>query len=135
MGILEEIGTYEYHCPHCKENLSAKEGIEFKTKNEDGKMLSIFLDPTLGKYDFHYDYSHVFKKKEKVDFSCPKCESSLQSSKHSDYVEILMIVSEDVQFEVLFSRLYGVKRTYIVMEDYIEKHGEDMLDFDELYEI
>jgi hypothetical protein len=46
-----------------------------------------------------------------------------------------MVVSEDVKFEVLFSRLYGVKRTYIVMEDYVEKHGDDMLDFDELYEI
>lgn len=135
MGILEEIGSYEYHCPHCQENLRAKEGIEFNTRNEDGKMRSIYLDPNLGKYEFYYDYSHVFKENEKVDFSCPHCETNLQSPKHSDYVEILMIVSENVSFEVLFSRLYGVKRTYIVMEDYVEKHGDDMLDFDELYEI
>lgn len=135
MGILNDIGSYEYHCPHCKENLRAKEGIEFHTKNEQGEMRSIFLDPDLGKYDFYYDYSHVFKENERIDFSCPHCEASLQSSKHSDYAEVWMVVSPDVKFEVLFSRLYGVKRTYIVMEDYVEKHGEDMLDFDELYEI
>ncbi len=135
MGILTDIGNYEYHCPHCNENLREKEGIEFLTKNEKGKMLSIFLDPSLGKYEFYYDYSHNFEQGEKVDFFCPDCKSSLLSDKHSDYVEVLMIVSDDVQFEVLFSRVYGVKRTYIVMEDYVEKHGDNMLDFDELYEI
>ncbi|MEN8827028.1 MAG: hypothetical protein ABF264_01515 [Flavobacteriales bacterium] len=135
MGILTDIGNYEYHCPHCKENLREKEGIEFFTKNEEGNILSIFLDPNLGKYDFYYDYSHNFKQGEKVDFYCPDCNHSLQSSKHFDYVEVLMIVSKDVKFEVLFSRIYGVKRTYLVMEDYVEKHGENMLDFDELYEL
>ena len=135
MGILKDIGNYEYHCPHCKENMRAKEGIEFLTKNSKGKMRSIYLDPNLGKYDFYYDYSHDFEEGEKCDFFCVHCEHSLQSSKHSDYVEINMVVSKDVQFEVLFSRIYGIKRTYIVMEDYVEKHGEDMLDFDELYEI
>ena len=64
MGILDEIGSYEYHCPHCKENLHAKEGIEFHTKNEEGKMRSIYLDPDLGKYEFYYDYSNVFKENE-----------------------------------------------------------------------
>jgi predicted RNA-binding Zn-ribbon protein involved in translation (DUF1610 family) len=135
MGILTDIGNYEYHCPHCHENLREKEGIEFLTKNEEGKMLSIFLDPTLGKYDFYYDYSHNFKLGEKVDFFCPDCSHNLQSKKHTDYIEVLMIVSKDVQFEVLFSRIYGVKQTYLVMEDYVEKHGENHLDFDELYEI
>ncbi len=135
MGLLEEIGKYEYHCPHCNENMREKEGIEFLTKNEKGDMLSIFLDPNLGKYEFYYDYSHHFKDGEKVNFYCPDCEQNLQSKKHSDYVEILMVVSKDVKFEVLFSRIYGVKRTYLVMEDYVEKHGEDMLDFDELYEL
>ena len=61
MGIGDEIGNYEYHCPHCKENLHAEEGIEFHTKNEAGEMRSIYLDPNLGKYEFYYDYSHVFK--------------------------------------------------------------------------
>ena len=135
MGILKDIGHYEYHCPHCKENLREKEGIEFLTKNEKGKMLSIFLDPTLGKYDFYYDFSHNFEQGERVDFFCPDCNHNLQSPKHSDYVEVLMIVSKDVKFELLFSRIYGVKRTYLVMEDYVEKHGDNLLDFDELYEI
>jgi len=136
MGILEEIEHYEYHCPGCCKNLHAEEGIEFLTKNNEGKMLSIFLDPGIGKYNFHYDYTHNFDQGEKVDFFCPHCKNSLQSSKHSDYVEILMVVSEAVKFEVLFSRVYGVKRTYIVMEDYVEKHGEEnSLDFDELFEI
>ena len=135
MGLLEDIGKYEYHCPHCDENMREKEGIEFLTKNEKGGELSIFLDPDFGKYDFYYDYSHNFKEGEKVDFFCPDCNQNLQSSKHSDYVEILMVVSKDVHFEVLFSRIYGVKRTYLVMEDYIEKHGEDLLDFDEFHEI
>lgn len=136
MGILEEIEHYEYHCPSCNENLRAKEGIEFLTRNSQDKMRSIFLDPGIGKYDFYYDYSHDFKQGEKVDFFCPHCEANLISSKHSDYVEILMVVTEAVKFEVLFSRIYGVKRTYLVMEDYIEKHGEDnTLDFDELFEI
>ena len=136
MGILEEIEQYEYHCPRCNENLHTKEGIEFLTKNSEDKMMSIFLDPGIGKYDFRFDYSHNFKQGEKVDFFCPHCEKSLQSSKHTDYVEILMVVSEEVKFEVLFSRVFGVKRTYIVMEDYVEKHGEEnSLDFDELFEI
>ena len=135
MGILDEIGSYDYHCPHCDQDLKGENGIEFITKNENGKTKIIYLDPNLGKYEFYYDYSHVFKEKEKVDFFCSHCRESLQSAKHQDYVEIIMRVSNEVQFEVLFSRLYGVKRTYIVMEDYVEKHGEDLLDFDELYEI
>jgi len=135
MGILNEIGNYDYHCPHCDTDLKGEKGIEFITKNEKGKTKSIFLDPNLGKYEFHYDYSHDFKDNEKVEFSCPHCKENLQSSKHSDYVEIIMYVSSEVKFEVLFSRIYGIKRTYIVMEDYVERHGEDILDFDELYEI
>ena len=103
MGILEEIGNYEYHCPQCDENLRAKEGIEFLTRNNKDKMRSIYLDPNLGKYEFYYDYSHDFEKNEKVDFFCPRCETNLKSTKHSDYVEIIMVVSEAVRFEVLFS--------------------------------
>lgn len=125
MGILQDIGSYSYFCPHCRKELNKEIGIEFKVQAENKKNYYIYLDPTLGKYAYTYDYSSIFKKGEKVEFYCTHCDNNLESAKHPDYVEIIMSVSEDVEFEILFSRIYGTKKTYLIDENYSEAFGID----------
>lgn len=125
MGILEDVGTYRYLCPHCRESLVRDEGIEFKVIKSTQDTHIIYLDPTLGKYEYTYDYTSIFFLGEQVDFFCPVCSSSLHYTKNKEYVKVIMSVSKYVEFDVLFSSIYGKHKTYLVDENFVESFGVD----------
>ena len=45
------------------------------------------------------------------------------SDKYSNFVKIILKVTDKVLFDVFFSRVYGDHRTYVGIEDFDEEYG------------
>jgi hypothetical protein len=124
---------YDYKCPSCSEVLNEADEVKFLTRMQDGTEGELKLAHKVGTYSYIHTPEYKFEKGELIDFFCPHCKFNLKSPKHADFVEIEMHVNNLIHFEVLFSRRYGVRRTYIVNENFTERHGDDMPGFDELF--
>lgn len=127
--------TYDYHCPKCRTSLNIGQKLIFSVSNQNDQRGLILLSPKIGEYKTESNTSFKYKKGELLQFHCPCCSSELTSKKHREFAEIIMKVNDLIEFEVLFSMRAGVRRTYLITEDYVEKHGEEIENFEELFEL
>ena len=119
------LSNYDFYCPECTARLDTNGAIHLKTERLNGDRGDIFLSTTFGNYGYKHDPAIQFNDKELIEFSCPSCNSLLHSSLKPRFVCITMRVEEQFDFEILFSREFGVQRTYVVTEDGIECYGKD----------
>ncbi|MDA7804185.1 hypothetical protein N8987_06380 [Crocinitomix sp.] len=74
----------------------------------------------------NYTYRHVpltaFEPNEVVDFLCPHCKQNLASEEYENFALLNMKVGQDINFEVIFSRQAGQRKTYVITEDGIETY-------------
>ncbi len=84
----------------------------------------MYLETKPGSYKLECKPPINFSEKEIIDFYCPKCNTNLKSDKYSRFVEIILKVSPKVSMEVFFSRVYGVQKTYVGIEDFKEEYGD-----------
>lgn len=120
------ISEYDYYCPKCDGILSEESQVIFSVQREKGEKVKLFLDPKPGSYNVRCEPEMTFDEGEMVNFHCPHCNDSLESNKYFKFVEIVLKVTESVTFDVFFSRIYGVHKTYVGIEDFEEEYGEQI---------
>lgn len=118
-------------CPDCKKDLNKGEEVVLTTQSKMHANGKIYLSPSIGEYGYRHFPDIDFKDGELVEFLCPHCRSDLHSYKHKDYIKLLMKTGDAEHVEVLFSRKNGIKRTFILRDDEVEKHGDDVRDGDD----
>ncbi len=117
------FSNYHYHCPGCNASLNKDGRVHFVLKT-NGESTNISLNPNPGEYDYNCEPELHLTEGEVYDFFCPECDKNLQSDRFNEFVEINMKVTDEIEFEVLFSRVCGQHCTYVVTEDMVERHGE-----------
>lgn len=117
------INQYKYRCPYCRKKLNNKRHVDFLIKRADGQQATLSMDPKPRTYDFVCTPEINFNKGEIIDFCCPHCEKNLKSNKYSKFVELQLNVTKEVVFQVFFSRIYGIRETYVGIEDFEEEYG------------
>jgi hypothetical protein len=119
------LAEYDYHCPNCSQLLNTDNTVILKIEKSTGEKGIIELDPKVGKYSYKCEPNMIFKNGEEMEFFCPACKINLQSEKFPKFVELRLSVSSSVHFEMLFSRVFGDRRTYVITEDMTEKYGDN----------
>lgn len=106
--------------------LSDGDYVVFDITRINNEKAKLFLSPKPGSYGFNCVPELSFDKNELVDFSCPKCKNNLSSEKYNKFVQIHLKVTDKVIFDVFFSRIYGVHKTYVGIEDFEEEYGSEI---------
>ncbi|RMG79258.1 MAG: hypothetical protein D6707_08455 [Bacteroidetes bacterium] len=134
---MDTLKDQEYICPKCRKKLiNKKKQVYFIIVNDNGNEGIIYLSPKVGDYDYSVEGDVPFKDGDLLTFLCPHCKKDLKSNKYPEYVSIKMNMNDMFDFDVLFSRKAGMKRTYVITEDEIERYGDDYDDediFDDIY--
>lgn len=121
-----DINQYDYYCPKCNNMLSDGDSVVFDITRTNNEKAKLYLNPKPGSYEFKCLPELNFDKNELVDFSCPKCKNNLSSEKYNKFVQIHLKVTDKVIFDVFFSRIYGVHKTYVGIEDFEEEYGSEI---------
>lgn len=117
------IQDYNFHCPHCNSTLNDGKNIVLKTKRTNGEVGEIKMATSLGNYSYIHTPDVLFEQGEVVDFICTSCNESVNSKEFDSYALLKMRVDENIVFDVLFSRVTGIHKTYLVTEDGIESYS------------
>ncbi|WP_070136812.1 hypothetical protein [Crocinitomix algicola] len=117
-----DLKKYNFTCPHCKQILNEGDEIELVTKRNHGDNGRIYLSVAFGNYTYKHIPDTDFQKGELVEFHCPKCGSNLASKIYENFASLNMQVDTNINFEVIFSRIAGERKTYVVTEDGIETY-------------
>lgn len=118
------INEYEYYCPKCNVKLSKQKKINFLIKRDNNQEAIILLEPKPGSYKYECLPEFNFSEKEIIDFYCPECNANLKSDKYSRFIEITLQVSPKVTMDVFFSRVHGVHKTFVGIEDFENEYGD-----------
>ena len=119
-----------YLCPKCKSHLRVKENVilTFKCHKHNEKGI-ILLNSKLGNYSFtiHHQAELCPESGHKIDFYCPVCFKNLEATEiNENLVKILMIDTDNKEYEIFFSSITGEQSTFkIEKNNIIEKFGDD----------
>ncbi|MBN2347312.1 MAG: hypothetical protein JXJ22_00660 [Bacteroidales bacterium] len=113
----------DYICPFCYGNLQVCEYIVFSARNTNKKFGLVLLHPEIGNYSIksHPDFS--FHSGEHIDFYCPMCHKSLVSDIDENLIQ-LVLIEDEKEYKIYFSRIAGEKSTYKVHGDDVTSTGE-----------
>lgn len=120
------LDLYNYHCPCCGERLNYNNEVEFNVRRHTGEEVKLYLSPAPHTYQTRSIPPVEFEMNEEVDFFCPHCEESIVSEEYDKYVKIHLKITDKVLIDVFFSRVYGVQKTYVGVEDFKETYGREM---------
>ncbi len=113
----------QFYCPYCKAHLSQSGEIALTTKSSGKELGTMMLSVSIGDYTYKHIPKMEFSPGEVLDFCCPHCKEDLSSDNYENFARLIMKVSKDVEFELLFSRKAGKRKTYIITEDGIESYS------------
>lgn len=117
------INQYKFYCTACSNCLSNKDRIELKTVRENGQVGVISMNVSIGDYTYTHEPLVEFEDGELVNFFCPSCDHLMKSEQYEKFASMIMKVDEKIEFELLFSREAGRRKTYIITEDGIESYS------------
>ncbi|MBL4703047.1 MAG: hypothetical protein JKY54_00890 [Flavobacteriales bacterium] len=123
---------YLYSCPSCSAGLSKDGKIMVTMSLDSGEKSNLILDPQLGNYNYTCNPPLSLKDGEFVNCFCPYCWESLQSENYPNFVRLGLVKPGEELVTVLFSRLVGQRKTYIVNNKFTEEFGDgskSLLDF------
>ncbi len=119
-----------YICPYCFLQLNANGQLvligDFPSDDKKGLVL---LSDKLGDYTVHFSSNVNPEKGDKVHFSCPSCQKSLEYSKNKDLVRVVKIDEEGNEFSVVFSAIFGEHCTYKISEERTLTYGESAIKY------
>lgn len=118
---------FDFHCPCCDHKLNMNNEIDFKVNTNDKYLSKLRLSRVPGVYGYKSDHKLDIQNGDHVDFYCPKCESNLHSIQHLDFIEIKIKLTEDVEYNLVFSPICGEKKTYVVMNGEFVRFGSDFI--------
>ena len=106
-----------YICPKCRGHLKVGDHIIFTTENSKKEKGLLLLHPQIGNYSSIKHPSFQYTEGESIDFLCPLCGTSLQSSLDKNLVNVMMIDKDGKEYDIFFSRIAGEQSTYKVSSD------------------
>lgn len=119
-----DLKNFSFSCPFCNQTLNGGNEIELTTIRKSGDRGVIYMSAAFGNYTYRHIPEINFDEGEIVDFHCPKCEENLEAPQHGNFALLNMNVGNNINFEVIFSRESGKRKTYVITEDGIETyHG------------
>lgn len=123
-----------YFCPHCNNQINIDDKIVLIFTTKDNKSALVFLHAQLGNYNVKCSIDLNFKSQESVNFYCPICKENLESKNYENFAT-LNLVENNKTYEIIFSRIYGVKCTYKIQEKLISAFGADAKKYSDIINI
>lgn len=117
-----KLSNYSFSCPHCAKVVNSNETVALKTLRSNGEEGVIEMSLGVGDYSYLHKPAVQFEEGESVTFICPHCQKELDAPQHKDFALLKMNVDENIQFDVIFSRKAGHRKTYVISEDGIETY-------------
>jgi len=115
----------DFLCPKCNGQLNVGDVLIFVSKINDERNGLLLLHPELGNYSvINHKLFHI-SKGEVVEFSCSICQENLTSEIDNNLASVFMIDKNNVQHNILFSKVNGERCTYKITGDDLESFGED----------
>jgi hypothetical protein len=115
----------DFLCPKCNGQLNVGDVMIFVSKAKDERNGLLLLNPELGNYSVMNHKFFQISKGELVEFTCPICQENLTSEIDTNLASVFMIDKNNVQHNILFSKINGEKCTYKITGDDLESFGED----------
>lgn len=122
----------DYKCPKCYGNIRINENIILSAKNKKQPAGLVLLHPELGNYTVSTHPNFKYETGDIIDFYCPICHHSLDSSKHMNLSLIVMTDDTGQDFDIYFSKVTGEKSTLKMIGEHVEvfgQHSEEYVDF------
>ncbi|MFT7613831.1 MAG: hypothetical protein ACI9J3_002811 [Parvicellaceae bacterium] len=123
---------FNYTCPSCSAGLSREGRVMVTMTLDSGEKSNLILDPQPGLYNYQCNPPLSLKEGQFVNCFCPYCWESLQSENYPNFVRLKLDRPNKDLVTVLFSRLVGQHKTYIVNSKFTEEFGDgskSLLDF------
>ena len=117
-----KLSKYHFSCPHCNEVVNSDKSVVLKTLRTNGETGTIQMSIGVGDYTFNHEPNVDFEEGEMVTFCCPHCDHILDAPQHKDFAILKMNVDKNIEFDIIFSRKAGHRKTYIITEDGIETY-------------
>lgn len=121
-----------YKCPFCKASINAKKNIILAVsaeKDKGNKGLAL-LHEEIGNYTVAMSSSLDIKSGDLVDFSCPVCGESLNSSKEDNLASFSREDESGEETTIYISRIYGERCTFQVDDKKrIKSYGDSVRQF------
>jgi hypothetical protein len=117
-----DLKDFHFSCPFCKHLLSDSEEIVLVTRRDSGIEGKIFMAVSFGNYTYRHIPETNFNVHEIVDFLCSECNENLKAPNHPNFALLNMDVGNGINFDVIFSREAGKRKTYVITEDGIETY-------------
>ena len=114
---------YKYSCPKCTAGLSRDGEVMLTMTRNTGEKTNLILHPKPGVYGYYCNPPLALEDGELVECYCPYCWETLKSESFANFVSLKLHKLDGVAVKVLFSRLVGQHKTYIVNEEFTEKYG------------
>ncbi|MFC2096353.1 hypothetical protein ACFLQ3_01470 [Bacteroidota bacterium] len=110
-------------CPRCKGFLNVGDHIILSVENKNNNGLILF-SPELGNYTTQKNPNFETKEGEKYEFFCPLCQKKLAADIHDNLSHIIMVDSDNSEYQILFSKIAGEKSTYKIIGEATEIFGD-----------
>ena len=121
-----------YKCPHCHAAINAKKNIILATQassDKENKGLAL-LHEEMGNYTVAMSPTLNVKTGDMVDFFCPVCNASLNSSKSDDMASFLRVDETGDETIIFISRIFGERCTFQVDDKKrVKSYGDSVKKF------
>jgi len=111
-------------CPRCKGYLDVGEQIVLAANTQHNDAGLILLSPELGNYTVKTNSRFKINIGEKYDFYCPVCHEKLATDLHDNLSRVILIDENNINYEILFSKIAGEKSTYKIVGESFELFGD-----------
>lgn len=121
-----------YLCPKCKSYINIGTKIVLSVHVGETQRGLLLFEKELGDYKVKKNDLINYSEGEMVGFFCPICHENLKSEIHENLARILIVDENNVENDVLFSRISGEMATYKINNDTIEAFGSNKEKYIEL---
>ena len=113
-----------YLCPHCRGILNIKGDIILSAQNSKNEVGLLLMHPEIGNYTMTKNATFELEFGEKITFYCPICHGCLDTQKHNNLANLLLVSVDRKESFVVFSKIYGEKATYHIKDKKVLSYGE-----------